>query len=180
MQQFIQSELRDPETAFFYDSWIVRRPEHRHLAFEGMWPVVAGAATQAQAMRAIDGHLLNPKEFFTPHPIATVGRSEPKYERRMWRGPAWNCMTYWAACGCMHYGRPDAARQLLEKALDATASEFQRTGTLWEFYDPELGEQMTLLRKPKGRRIPCVEYIGHNPLFAMADLWRKCGAVSAK
>ena len=125
----------------------MRQPEHRHLAFEGMWPVVAGAATPAQAKRVIDEHLLNPKEFFTAHPIAAVARSDAKFERRMWRGPAWNCMTYWAARGCAHYGRADAAKQLLEKALDATATEFQRSGTLWEFYDAESGDQNTLAQE---------------------------------
>ena len=144
LQRFIQVELWDNDTGFFYDRWVAHDPSRRHLAFEGMWPVVVGAATPAQAQRVIDQHLLNPKEFFTPHPIATVGRSDAKFERRMWRGPAWNCMTYWAARGCARYKRPDAARQLLEKALDATATEFQRSGTLWEFYDADLGDQSTL------------------------------------
>lgn len=180
LQQFIQTELWDDETGFFYDSWTVHEPARRHLAFEGMWPVVVGAATPAQAKRVIDDHLLNAKEFFTPHPIATVARSDSKFERRMWRGPAWNCMTYWAARGCIRYDRKDAARLLLEKALDATATEFQRTGTLWEFYDAELGDQKTLFRKPKGRRTPSVDYIGHNPLFAMVNLWRQCDGASSR
>ena len=178
LQKLINERMWDDQTGFFYDSWVAHHPERRHLAFEGMWPVVAGAATPAQAKRVIDEHLLNPKEFFTPHPIATVARSDAKFERRMWRGPAWNCMTYWAARGCALFGRADAARQLLEKALDATATEFQRSGTVWEFYDADLGEQNTLARKPKGRKIPCVDYLGHNPLFAMVDLWRISGGAA--
>lgn len=178
LQKLITTQLWDDQTGFFYDSWVARHPELRHLAFEGMWLVVVGAATPAQAKRVIDEHLLNPKEFFTPHPIATVARSDPKFERRMWRGPAWNCMTYWAARGCARYNRADAAKVLLEKALDATATEFQRSGTIWEFYDADLGEQKTLARKPKGRKIPCVDYLGHNPLFAMVDLWRICGGAA--
>jgi hypothetical protein len=173
LRQFIQQELWDNDTGFFYDAWTVRRADARHLAFEGMWPVVTGAATNEQARRVIDEHLLNPKEYFTPHPIATVAISDPKFELRMWRGPAWNCMTYWAARGCLRYGRTAAARQLLEAALDATAKQFERTKTIWEFYHPQLGEQESLFRKPTGRRIPCRDYLGHNPLFAMVDLWRK-------
>jgi len=175
LQQFIQNALWDLETGFFYDHWTVHIPARRHLAFEGMWPVVTGAATAEQAARVIDEHLLNPREFFAPHPIATVALSDPKFELRMWRGPAWNCMTYWAARGCLRYSRPDAARRLLEAALDATAIQFERTGTIWEFYHPSLGDQESLRRKPQGRPIPCRDYLGHNPLFAMADLWRKCG-----
>jgi Mannosylglycerate hydrolase MGH1-like glycoside hydrolase domain len=180
LQQFIQLELWEPESGFFYDSWSVRRADRRHLAFEGMWPVVVGAATPEQALRVIDEHLLNAKEFLAPHPIATVALSDPKFELRMWRGPAWNCMTYWAARGFLRYGRDGAARQLLEAALDATATQFERTGTIWEFYHPQVGDQQTLLRKPQGRRTPCPDYLGHNPLFAMTDLWRKTGAASAK
>ncbi len=174
LRKFIQTELWYEKSGFFYDRWSVKQPEH--LAFEGMWPVVAGAATRAQAMRVIDQHLLNPKEFFAPHPISTVALNDSKFELRMWRGPAWNCMTYWAARGCQRYGRADAARKLLEAALDATANTFQRTGTLWEFYHPELGDQNALHRKSKGRHTPCEDYIGHNPLFAMVNLWRQCAA----
>jgi putative isomerase len=126
----------------------------------------------------IDNHLLNAKEFFAPHPITTVALCEPKFELRMWRGPAWNCMTYWAARGCLRYDHPHAAKKLLEAALDATATQFERTKTVWEFYDPNLGDPKELRRKNSGRRIPCVDYLGHNPLFAMVDLWRECDKAS--
>ena len=180
LRQFIQEKLWDAESGFFYDAWTVRHPEARHLAFEGMWPVVTGAATKEQALRVIDEHLLSPNEFCAPHPIATVALSDPKFELRMWRGPAWNCMTYWAARGCLRYGRAAAARQLLEAALDATATQFQRTETIWEFYHPEIGDQQALFRKPTGRRTPCRDYLGHNPLFAMVDFWRQCGRIAAQ
>lgn len=175
LQSLIQSKLWNDESGFFYDTWTVNSAAGRHWAFEGMWPVVVGAATAEQARRVIDKHLLNPQEFFTPHPISTVGVNDSKFELRMWRGPAWNCMTYWAARGCVRYGERAAARKLLEAALDVTAIQFERTGTIWEFYHPFLGEQEKLFRKPSGRRIPCRDYLGHNPLFAMADLWRTTG-----
>ena len=179
LREFIRHELWDTTTGFFYDRWTVRRPERRHLAFEGMWPVVVGAATPEQAKRVIDEHLLNPAEFFSPHPIATVALSDPKFELRMWRGPAWNCMTYWAARGCRRYGRGEAARRLVAAALDATAAEFARTGTLWEFYHPTMGDQTLLRRKPTAQNTPWRDYVGHNPLFALVDMWRQTGGDSA-
>jgi putative isomerase len=178
LRDFIRTELWDANNGFFYDVWWVRSPE-RALAFEGIWPVVVGAATEEQAKRVINEHLLNPREFFTPHPIATVAVSDPRFELRMWRGPAWNCMTYWAARGCLRYGQADAAHRLIEQALDATATQFERTGAIWEFYHPQLGDQTTLVRKPAARKDPCRDYVGHNPLFAMADLWRRTGATSS-
>ncbi len=107
---FIREKLWDDASGFFYDRWAIENPALRTAAFEGMWPVVTGAATPAQARRVIDEWLLNPRRFFAAHPIATVGVDDPKFSNRMWRGPAWNSMTYWAARGCVRYGRPDAAR----------------------------------------------------------------------
>ncbi len=176
LAEFMRTQLWDERTGFFYDSWAVHDPARQHEAFEGIWPVVVGAATPAQARRVIDEWLLNPKRFFTPHPIPTVGVGDPKFERRMWRGPAWNSMTYWAARACVRYGRPEAARALLEAALDDTAAQFARTGTIWEFYDPLGGHPEDLARKPQTKRNqPWTDYLGHNPLFAMARLWEQCG-----
>ncbi|MBN1581619.1 MAG: glycoside hydrolase [Anaerolineae bacterium] len=171
--QFIQNALFDAETGFFYDIWAVRDSDKRHVSFEGMWPIVVGAATKEQANRVIDEYLLNPERFFAQHPISTVALNEPLFELRMWRGPTWNSMTYWAARGCLRYGRADAAVQLLERALDAVAAQFDRSGTIWEFYDPRGGNPEELERKPHTPyNEPCREYLGHNPLIAMARLFK--------
>ncbi len=172
LREFIRTELFAVETGFFHDIWAMRNPTQRRLAFEGMWPMVVGAATPEQAARVIDENLLNPERFFAPHPICTVALDEPLFERRMWRGPAWNSMTYWAARGCLRYGRGDAASRLLERALDASAAQFERTGTIWEFYDALGGPPELLQRKPHTPfNAPCRDYLGHNPLIAMARMY---------
>lgn len=169
---FIQDKLYDEQTGFFYDSWIIKDTQRKPGAFEGIWPVVVGAATEDQASRVIDKHLLNRQRFLAPHPIPTVALDDPAFERRMWRGPAWNSMTYWAARGCLRYDRADAAGQLLERALNDSAVQFARTGTIWEFYDPTGGHPEELQRKPDTpNKIPCCDYTGHNPLHAMAHLY---------
>ncbi len=172
LRAYIQNELFDAETGTFYDIWAIGDPFKRRLTFEGMWPAVVGAATPEQANRVINEHLLNTDHFFAPHPICTVALTDPHFELRMWRGPTWNSMTYWAARGCMRYGRPDAARQLLERALDASAAQFERTGTIWEFYHPHGGDPRELERKPHTQyNTPCADYLGHNPLIAMAHTY---------
>ncbi|MFH0964412.1 MAG: trehalase family glycosidase [Planctomycetota bacterium] len=170
--RFIREKLFDAETGFFHDSWAVGRPVRRALAFEGMWPMVVGAASPEQAQRVIDENLLRPDRFLTEHPISTVAVSDPRFELRMWRGPAWNSMTFWTARGCARYDRADAARVLLERALDASAASYERTGTIWEFYHPRGGQELDLARKPHTKyNTPCRNYLGHNPLIAMARLW---------
>lgn len=172
LRTFIQTELFDEETGFFHDQWMINHPQIRKLAFEGIWPLVAGAASSEQAHRVINENLLDPTRFFTPHPIPTVGIQDPCFEYHFWRGPTRNSMTYWAAKGCLKYNRPDASCILLEKALDATNCQFQRTGKIWEFYHPEGGDPRGLSRK-KGTHStgPFTNYLGHNPLIAMSKLW---------
>jgi hypothetical protein len=114
--------------------------------------------------------------FFTPHPIATVAASDPEFELRMWRGPVWNSMTYWAARGAVAYDRRKAARALLGAALDDSAAQFNRTHTIWEFYHPRAEHPEDLKRKPQTKRNePFTDYLGHNPLLAMARLWTTLG-----
>jgi len=149
----------------------MRDPALRCFAYEGMWPLVVGAAAPEQAKSVIEENLLNPARFFCEHPITTVGVEDPRFELRMWRGPAWNSMTYWAARGCVHYGAFEAARTLLEKALDDSAEQFERTGTIWEFYHPRGGKPEDIRRKPSTPfNSPSRDYLGHNPLLAMALL----------
>ena len=170
--RYIQQHLFCEETGWFHDVWTVNDPGLRHLTFEGMWPLVCGAATTEQGALALEQNLLNQERFLTAHPIATVAADDPAFELRMWRGPAWNCMTFWAAEACLRYGRPDGARTLLERALDRTAAEFERTGTVFEFYHPLGGAAETVVRKPGRDQIgPCRDYLGHNPLHAMARVW---------
>jgi len=181
LAEFVRTQLWDEPSGFFYDVWAMQDPKLRTAAFEGFWPLVTGIATPQQARRVIDEWLLNPQRFFSKHPIATVGVSDPKFSLRMWRGPVWNSMTYWAARGCVRYGRPDAARAMLEAALDDTATQYDRSGTIWEYFHPAGGHPEDLQRKPYTKRNqPWPDYLGHNPLFAMARLWQQCEPAPAK
>jgi len=172
LKAFIREELFVEETGFFHDIWAARDPALRCLAFEGVWPLVVGAATPDQAHRVIENNLMNPQRFFCEHPVATVSMDDPRFELRMWRGPAWNSMTYWAARGCVNYGAFAHAATLLERALDDSAVQFERTGTIWEFYHPHGGRPEDVQRKPSTKfNRPCCDYLGHNPLLAMAHLY---------
>jgi putative isomerase len=187
LRHFIQTRLWSERDGFFYDSWVLDRapdgpPETWHNtptpgrshALEGFWPMVVGAATPLQASRVLTEWLLNPARFFTPHPLATVALDDPKFSNRMWRGPVWNSMTYWAARGAIRYGFLFEAHRLLEPALDDSAAQFDRSGLIWEFYSPTNAHPEDLTRKPQTKRNqPFPDYLGHNPLLAMARLWQQ-------
>lgn len=53
-----------------------------------------------------------------------------------------------------------------------SSAQFGKTGTIWEFYHPFGGNESDLLRKPHaGFPLPFPDYMGHNPLLAMAKLY---------
>jgi glycogen debranching enzyme len=175
LRRLMNERLFQAGTGFFHDAWLMDEKPSPRLAIEGIWPMVVGAAEPELARRVIDENLLNPHRFFSHHPLASVGVEDRWFELRMWRGPAWNSMTYWAAVGCLKYGRADAAEQILRRALDASAVQFERTGTIWEFYHPHGGRQEDVERKPTSKfNQPCKDYLGHNPLVAMARLYDRC------
>jgi hypothetical protein len=94
LRQFIQTALWNERDGFFYDAWTLdahpdgprsswnktAAPGRPH-AFEGLWPVMVGAATPEQARRVRSEWMLNPARFYTPHPIATVALDDPLYIR---------------------------------------------------------------------------------------------------
>lgn len=177
LKAFIQNDLYDETSGYFVDHWSVDDPD-LVVSYVGIWPLVVGAATEQQAKSVIENHLLNPEEFFTKHPIASIGINDPRFELLTWRGPAWNSMTYWAALGSVRYGFEDAARQLVERALDQSAIQFERSGTIWEFYDPFGGKPEDLKREvTPPYQHPRPDYIGHNPLLAMARLYDQLDSV---
>jgi hypothetical protein len=86
-------------------------------------------------------------------------------------------MTCWAARGCVRYGFREEAAALLGRALYSSAREFLRTGTIWEFHHPHGGRPEDMRRKPHTEfNTPCRDYLGHNPLIAMARMCDELGA----
>ena len=166
----ISQHLWNERSGFFHDAWVADDHTARTMGFEGFFPLLAGAATGDQACRLRD-HLMNPAEFFTYHPVATVSADSPSFELDCWRGPAWNSMTYWIVRGLMNYGFIDEAAAVAHRALQRTQEIFLAEGTIAEFYNSK-GPELSVLRR-KGRNTgPCRDYLGHAPLLAMWMLIR--------
>ena len=169
LDDYIQNNLFVKETGFFHDRHLIERGL-TYCALTGTAPLLCGAATKEQQQSVIDGSLLNEKRFFTPHPLPFIAADAPGFELRMWRGGSWNSHTFLTSLACSMCGRNDAAHKITEKALEATGKQLIRSGAVWEFYHPFLESQLEMYRKD-AYRYPCREYLGHNPLFALAKLW---------
>jgi putative isomerase len=109
-------------------------------SFAALW---AGVATQEQARRMIYEHLFNPREFWTPTPIATLAKSERWYSRDWlpgdlgcnWRAHVWIPTNYMIYHGLRAYGYP----QLASIVAYYTHQLVKKSGNR-EYYDAETGE----------------------------------------
>lgn len=138
------------DDGFFYDrypdeDWV----EARTVA--SLIPLFGGVATGAQAARVIEEHLLSPEEFWTELPLASLARRDPRFDGNMWRGGAWPSINLLVIEGMERYGYVAEADELAEKTLDGIAEWYDRTGTLWEYYDATGRRSPAEL--PRGRRV---------------------------
>jgi hypothetical protein len=109
-------------------------------SFTTLW---AGVATIQQARRMICEHLFNPREFWTPYPVAALARNERWYSQDHmpgdlgcnWRAKTWIPTNYMIYRGLRTYGY----RNLASIVAHYTLNLVRQTGNR-EYYDSETGE----------------------------------------
>lgn len=136
----VRERMYDPSTAFFYDSGLASgRPlTARGRGIEGAIPLWAGVASRPQAA-AVRGKLVDPEEFATKVPFATVAKSSPYFRpTQYWRGPVWLDQAYFSLAGLREYGYRRDARTLADR-LRSSASGLLGDRPIMENYDPTTG-----------------------------------------
>lgn len=109
-------------------------------SFAALW---AGIATPEQARRMVYEHLFNPREFWSPFPVAAMAKSERWYSRDWlpgdlgcnWRAKTWIPINYMIYHGLQRYGY----RELAGLVAHYTHALVQKSGNC-EYYDAETGE----------------------------------------
>ena len=89
----------------------------------GFAPLWAGVATDEQARRLVSEHLLEPRRFWTPAPVAVLSRDEPYYHARQlpgdvgcsWRANAWLPTNYMLVHALRWYGHDAVADVLRDR-----------------------------------------------------------------
>lgn len=113
-------------------------------AFTTLW---AGVAKPEQAKRMVNEYLLNPREFWTPYPIATLAKSEPGYTSIYqltdngcsWRTTTWMPTNYMIYNGLKFYGYNQIATVVAQRTVEL----MQKAGNR-EYYNTETGEGLGL------------------------------------
>ena len=143
LKEKINAVLWHAKTGFYYDVFddVYRHKNFvNHKTVAGFWPMLAGVATHDQVDRLVE-HLLNPQEFWRPHPVPSLSADDPNYDSlgAYWRGGVWPPTNYMIARGLQYYERWDILRELAVRHVEAL-SEVERNfspRSLWEVYSPD-------------------------------------------
>ncbi|MCC6730843.1 MAG: hypothetical protein IT208_16035 [Chthonomonadales bacterium] len=104
------------------------------------YPLLCGAPDARQLARLVDGHLLNPAEFWGEYPLPSIARSDPAYrDNDYWRGRIWAPMVYLVAAGLRRCGRRETARALAGAGLRMMLANWREGRAIYENYSAETG-----------------------------------------
>lgn len=108
-------------------------------------PMYAGIASEEQARRMVEEHIMNEGEFWSAYGIRTMAKCEKCYSTTEtsnpsnWQGPVWILPCYFIYQGLVHYGYFHEAAQLAVNVQNALARDIEENGTIHEYYNPETG-----------------------------------------
>jgi hypothetical protein len=113
--------------------------------FLALW---SGIATPEQADRIVKEHYSNTKTFNAQSGVRTLSKMEKMYSMRAsanpsnWRGPIWGISNYMVFKGLKDYGFTKEAKELASKTIWLFGKDFEKSGALHEYYEPETGEPL--------------------------------------
>ena len=106
------------------------------LSPTNFYPLVAKAATDKQAARMINEHLLNPSEFNGDWMLPSISfRSKAFQDQDYWRGRIWGPMNFLVYLGLLNYDLPEARKQLATKSNSLFTKNRELNGWIFENYN---------------------------------------------
>lgn len=132
----INNTLWCEKDGFYYDYNIQGNCFNEVQSVASFLPIFAGICDEGQCKKLVR-HLENPDEFGTDFPIPSISKKDKTFGSDMWRGPVWINYNYMISKGLTEYGYRDSANNIREKSLDVINGWYNRTGTVYEFYDSE-------------------------------------------
>ena len=81
--------------------------------------------------------LTDPNEFYTEFSVPSIAVHDKTFGSDMWRGPVWINYNYMIIQGLKEYGYNDIATDLRDKTIKVINEWYEKTGTVFEFYDCE-------------------------------------------
>lgn len=132
----VNEKLWSEEDGFYFDYDILDKKLHKVWSVASFLPLFAGICDEHRAKRLLN-HLLDPETFYSTFPIPSISKKDPTYGTDMWRGPVWLNYNYMLIEGLIRYGFTEFAEEVRSKTFEVLNKWYLKTGTLFEFYDPE-------------------------------------------
>jgi putative isomerase len=132
--------LWDQSTGIFLNKDLHTGQFNSRLAPTNLYPLLAKAATPAQADLMIKKHLLNPQEFWGEWVIPSIARDDPAFaDQNYWRGRIWGPMNYLVYLGLRNYDVPEVRTEFAQKSYDLFLKEWVGNGHVHENYNAVTG-----------------------------------------
>ena len=142
----INRKLWCQEDGFYYDYDLSSKALHKVRSVASFLPIFAGVCSKAQCDSLV-ACLNDPNAFGSAFAVPSISKQDATYGSDMWRGPVWLNYNYMLIEGLKQYGELELAEKLLENTLAVVNEWYLKTGTVYEFYDPENKKAPPLLNR---------------------------------
>ena len=104
------------------------------------WTMISGIAPEDRAKRMVLEHLENENEFKRPNRVPALSMDHPYYQALFgyWSGGVWAPTNYMILKGLDKYKYHTIARDIAVAYHTYVINVFNKTGTVFEYYSPEL------------------------------------------
>lgn len=110
------------------------------LSPTNFYPLLARAATPAQAKTMIEKHLMNPDEFWGDFVIASIARDDPAFkDQNYWRGRIWGPMNYLVYLGLRNYDGGAVRAEFAQRSYGLFLKEWKEKRHVHENYNAITG-----------------------------------------
>jgi putative isomerase len=100
------------------------------------YALLGKVASDIEARRMVDEHLLNPNEFFGEWMLPSIAKNDPAYnEQGYWRGRIWAPMNFLVYLSLKEYPFSDAIQLVVKKSLDLLMHTWQKNKMVHENYN---------------------------------------------
>jgi glycogen debranching enzyme len=137
------------------------------LSPTNFYPMLAHAATPAQASTMVEKHLLNPQEFWGEWVIPSIARNDTAFhDQNYWRGGIWGPMNYLVYLGLRNYDDADTRQEFAQKSYNLFLKEWSEKSHVHENYNAILGSGDDVVNSNRfyhwGALLGYVEYLEQN------------------
>ena len=115
----------DEKAGIFLNKDLVTGQSGTRLSPTNFYPLLAHAATAAQAKTMVEKHLLNPDEFWGERVIPSIERNDAAFhDQNYWRGRIWGPMNYLVYLGLANYDDAEVRKEFAQKSYNLFLKEW--------------------------------------------------------